>query len=536
MPFATGEETTTMRHRLAPTRPLTAAVLIAALSLPGTMAFPASAQTTGGADVAPAPAAPVAVPAPAPASTPAPAVTAEGATALAKHLDDRLRDYLRTITDGAKVELGGPTMAVVDSDHYAVSLPAVRFDGGAKNTHLEVAGVTMTIKPLADEEFALTVKLPSSMTAMQKGAPAATLTLGSQEISGVWSGAYENLLAVNASLTDMRLQVNEEDMVLSIGALNVTEELKRDAGGLGYSGPMAVALTDFRIEEDEDAILAVGGVTWESIYTGLRMDRWVEMNRAVEAAAAKNAEPDPAKMLSLVEGMFGGMSSRVRISDLTASDYDEDSDEETVVTLKRLGFQGGIEDFDKEKARVSFGYEVDGIGIDPAPVDDSMIPLGSELSLTLREIPSKRLLDVARSLVSPGAAPAAPPVLALMEIMGTAGLTLEIGKADVRMPLGGVSAAGVVRASAEAAMGGEGEVTIKLRGLDAMMAALKPADGSKPDKDTRELLGGLTMLKTMGRPEPGANGATDMVYAIKLTPQGTLLLNGTDMAPLLGMQ
>lgn len=561
-----------MRHRLAPKRVLATATLAAALSLSGAVSTSVVALAAGettpppfGATTPATPATPPAAPpafdatAPAPATpapsasvpavtvapaiappaapTPAPAVSAEGAAQLAKFLDERLKSYLGTLTDGAKVQLSGPTMAVVDGDHYAVSLPVIRFDGDDKGSHFEIPGVSMTVKPLANEEFALTIKLPSSMTALEKGAPVATLTVGSNDISGVWAARFENFVSANVAVKDIRLQANQDDMVMTIGAINATEDLKPDPAG-GYSGPMAMALSDLRIEEEEQAIFTVGAVTWESIYTRLRMERGVELNRLAEAVAEKKAEPDPAKFLSLVEGLFGGASMRVRIDDMMVSDYDEKTEEETVVTLGRLGFHGGIDDFDKEKAKLAFGFEVNGIGIDPAPVNDSMMPLGTDLTISLRDIPSKRLLGLAQSLLTPGAAAtAAPPAIpALMDVLTNAGLTLEIEKGGVKLPLGGVEAAGSVRASAQAAMGGEGEVTFRVRGLDAMMESMKPADGGKPDKETGEILGGLTMLKAMGRPETKPGGVTEMVYAIKLTPQGTFLLNGTDMGPLLGMQ
>lgn len=67
-------------------------------------------------------------------------------------------------------------------------------------------------------------------------------------------------------------------------------------------------------------------------------------------------------------------------------------------------------------------------------------------------------------------------------------------------------------------------------GLDALIAEIQNTTG---DQDAIQM---LTLLQTLGAPAPEADGRSVRTYAFRIDSSGTVLLNGSDIMPLIGMQ
>ena len=76
-----------------------------------------------------------------------------------------------------------------------------------------------------------------------------------------------------------------------------------------------------------------------------------------------------------------------------------------------------------------------------------------------------------------------------------------------------------------------GEIDMVATGLDALIVEIQNTGG---DQDAVQF---LTLLQTLGAQAPDAGGRSVRTYAFRLDAGGTLLLNGSDIMPLIsGMQ
>jgi hypothetical protein len=478
--------------------------------------------------------APIPAPAPvAPAVNAAPAVTMEGALALAKTLGESFA--LLSPAGGGRTPLilSGPPVAMPSGDHYVVALPSLSLRG-QEQERLDFGSVWLTLKPLADGAYAVTVALPGSAVYLEDGDPMAVATIGEQKISGVWSPALMSFLSMEMSLKDLQIAAIFDDFWFGVGALNFTQDLKAETKpGDGWSGPSALALSDVRFDKGEDALLSIGGLTVETVYTRFRLDKIAELMQMGGSAATAGKEPPPSAIFALLKNLMGGTSSRMRLTDVTAHDPDEK--QAVAFDLATLSFGGA--DFDRDLASLNFGMELKGLSFDPAPTADAALPTAGDIKLSLRNLPIGELLKLGEALANNAAIPGGDPAAAALKAAETAKMTLKLESLGVETAALRAHAEGDATPKQSAAMGAVAKARLTLYGVDNLLNELKPKKNKKPDPATADLVGGLTMLKAMGRPEKGKEGKDGkgggLSYTFELTPQGTFLVNDADLAPLL---
>ncbi len=122
----------------------------------------------------------------------------------------------------------------------------------------------------------------------------------------------------------------------------------------------------------------------------------------------------------------------------------------------------------------------------------------------------------------------------LVGAMAEVGSELRIDTLAVNTPATSGTVTGSMRMAANSAYGAVGGATVLLRGLDAAAKALQPKPGQKADKELQSTLGVIAMLQAMGQASKDEAGNDVRSYKIDLTETGQMLLNGADMAPLLG--
>jgi hypothetical protein len=97
----------------------------------------------------------------------------------------------------------------------------------------------------------------------------------------------------------------------------------------------------------------------------------------------------------------------------------------------------------------------------------------------------------------------------------------------ITAPAAEIDLGGALEADAAAALGVVGETELRLIGFDDLIAALNAMP------DAQEAAAGLMMLQLMGRQAQLEDGRTSRDYTLVIDPSGKLLLNGSDLAPLL---
>lgn len=492
------------------------------------VAAAAAAWLAGGTAIAQAPAAGAAA-AVAPA---APAVDAAGAAALAKSLAEFTALWTPPAETGkpASAIISGPPVVMPSGDHYVAVLPSVSLRGD-EGERIDVGSVWLTLRPASNGDFAVTVKLPDSLVVMDDGDPAAVVTVGEQKISGLWSPALSSFLTLDASIANFQVTSVYDDYWFGITSLNMTQDLKPEqAAGQGWSGPSALAATEIRLDKGDETLLNIGEMTAETIYSRFRLDKAAKLMAMGQTAAAGGGDIDPAAAFAMLSQIMGGAASRVRISDVSMIDPES----KQAAAFDLLTINGGAADLDRDLASMEMGFEIKGLSFDPAPADESALPTAADLRLSLRNLPVAALLKLGEAAASGKNAAAGDPAAAALKALDGAKTTLKLESLGAKTSALQGGATGEATASQAAAMGAVAKGKVTLAGVDALIASLQPKKkNAKPDPANADLLGGLTMLKAMGRPEKGADGKPVLAYSLELTSQGVFLLNDTDLAPLL---
>jgi hypothetical protein len=75
----------------------------------------------------------------------------------------------------------------------------------------------------------------------------------------------------------------------------------------------------------------------------------------------------------------------------------------------------------------------------------------------------------------------------------------------------------------------QGQATVRMRGLDELMSALQAAP---PEAGLQDLSAAFLMIKGLARHEEGGSSA----WTITAGPDGSVIVNGTDVSKMLGGQ
>ncbi|HEY0834645.1 MAG TPA: hypothetical protein VGE72_12115, partial [Azospirillum sp.] len=251
-----------------PTSRTLAALLLAASTA---AALPALAQTA-----APNP--------PAAAST---AVSAEGAQALASAIDAGLRTWFPADAMDGTLRWKGTTAAVPTGDHYQVSLPFLSLVN-EEGSRLDVGIIRLAVKPLADGTQQVGISLPPSMPSFEAdGAPEGAMTIGRQQIFGVWAPRFQTFLSLDAAVGAIGVDGAKGQAMLRLAEVLGKVDLKADSPGADtYSGTSSVTLGGLLAHDKKGATVArIGTMAAEATYGKLDLAR---------LAALTGPAPSPA--------------------------------------------------------------------------------------------------------------------------------------------------------------------------------------------------------------------------------------------------
>ncbi|WP_042701930.1 hypothetical protein [Azospirillum sp. B506] len=487
----------------------------------------------------------------------APAVDDAGAKALATSLKNDLPRWFPPPTedgDGIGFEWQGDPTVKPAGDHYDVVLPRLSAED-AEGTLFDIGTILLAVTPKDDSQYGVSITLPSAIKVQNlddkdEYVDAATITIGKQSFTSTWSGALETLLTVDGAFNDLAVTAAGGKGKVSIASMTMVQDLKPEAATGGttlWSGPAAFAFGGLSVQDEKNKeLVKIGGVTAEATYSRVDLTKVSALQKLSEQTAAKGVAPTAAELLPKLQGMFGGITGAMRLSNLSFVNPEDG----TAVSLGQLAFRSGLSDLDQAQSTVSMGLEARDFVMTPSPAPAGFTPRAFEMKLSVAKLPNSALWNAFTELVKAAEAEEAPPpkknakaaptppsseivMQQAMAAMGEAGTELRLDALNLDTPATAGTATGTVKVATQAAFGVTGGATVLLRGIDAAVKAMQPAPGTKPDKETQDLLGGLAMIQALGQAGKDDTGADTRTYKIDITEAGQLLLNGADMTALL---
>ncbi|MFD1626548.1 hypothetical protein [Azospirillum griseum] len=488
-----------------------------------------------------------------------PVVDDAGARALASTLKSGLTRWMPPGTDDSDVSFewdGEPTVKV-SGDHYDIALP--RLAAESDGLRIEVGTVLLSVTPRDGGQFGVSVTLPNKILVQsfdeqeEDYKDAATVTLGRQSFSGVWSAALETMLTMDGTFNDVAVTSPDGKGGLTIGGVVLKQDLKAD-GPTTWSGPSNFAFSNIiATDEKKRDVFKMAGLSVENTYTRADFSRINALQTMAQRVSATGKPPKVAEILPVLRGTIAGFDSRFTLSGLSGTDPSDG----TKIDLGHLSVSTGVAALDQDFSTISAGLSARDFTMTPLAAPVAFVPKTVEVGLSVAKLPNAALWqgvsDLALSMeasaepkpkkgdkAKTAPAPATPlptpdaVIARTMAALVDAGAELRLDALKVETPATTGTATGAMRVAPKSDFGVVGGVTILLKGLDAAAKALQPAPGKKLDKDAQDALGMIGMLQAMGQISKDESGAELRSYKIELTEAGQLLLNGGDMAPLLG--
>jgi hypothetical protein len=513
-----------------PVRRRSSLALSAGLAAALTAAAPALAQTAPAAQ----PPAPAAAPAPAPAAAPVsmavPLLPAgpEGAKEIARQIDELVALSLAPKASGATHDWkGGAPVVTPKDDRYDIATPplTIRWPDGAS---AEVGPATYQAVPQADGTLDLTGTPPQTFTMRSKDKDKERVdtegTIGEIRFSGLWSPAYQALLKADFAANKIELRMPVDGEKATVAGFTLKQALARDSGDL-HSGDGAWTVSGVSVlgkDGKEEFTLAKAAV--EGAMTRVDLAKLMQFRRMT--ATTKPDALTPEKLLAEVRGLLAGFKSRFAVEGVRV----QPSGEPKPFALKAAELRLGVDSLDSDKAGAFLALDVREPSGDFPPDVAPFVPSTTVVSLTARNVPS----DLASQIMAaPGGIESPQASEVLLTALQKTGADVAIDGTSVETPVAAATAKGALKAQAGTAFGGVGKVTLTVRGMDTLMAALKPKPGKKADDDTQGMLAMLTMAQAMGQPGKDEQGRDLRTFDLELDDKGAAKLNGADLSALM---
>jgi hypothetical protein len=497
-------------------------------------------------------AAPSSPPASPPASPNAsPSASPQRAASIARAVEEGLAREFPPGRPGLRLAWDGPVQVVPAGERYELRVPGAALVG-AGGGRLVLGTVRVDLAPGPGDTWAYSVSLPERAQGLDaQGRPAVEARVAARSVSGVWSAGLGRSLSMDASLGGIEVvpvgAPAGDRQALGLRRLSVSQRLEETAPGR-WRWPFELSAEGLRYADSAGRpAAAVDRLSASAATSGVDLARHAAFEEAVRGAEAlfeagdPDAPPTPAeweaiaRLVEQARDLFEEATSEFRAGGLAFRLEDGTSVRAAglVVATRLAGLRSG-------RGAVSQRLALEGLEAAPLPPEIApFLPRDAEIALSADGLPNAALWDALARLARDGRAgdPAAADRFgeAIAAALGAAGTEFRVDGGNLSSPALGAALSGLVRAAPGAALGLVGEADLVLRGLDAALAALAPPPGARPDADAQEFLGMLALLQALGQSGTDSQGRPLRRYAFRLGEDGRPLLNGADMAPLLGL-
>ena len=436
------------------------------------------------------------------------------------------------------VELDGQITVVPDGGLYRVTLPGGRAVVPGEGT-FHFGEIAIDLSPLDNGWYDARWRIPDSYRLEPVYGSPALITIGGQSGTGVFAPEFQTMTSMDAELSDITASAVDEDARLTIDRIAVAIESVEVTSGVydqvstanvdsvrftENGGRNRFELSDLEISvvSDDGRLAELAQFQRESNALTLQMEGANDIDEIGAATAAI------ADLMESMPALLAGVEMETRIGAVTIEDHGD-----------AFRMDGGhltmaLTGLDAARSEFALGLGSDGISISD-PDLDRLFPNEAALRLALTELPNSELVELGiGTMRSMGTTDPTMAMLmasgGLQQALTTANSTVEIGPIRIASDIASIDLEGVLRPDATSPFGVVGEADMVATGLDTMIAELQ-ATGGDP-----ELIQVLTLMQTLGAQAPDADGRTVRTYAFQLDSTGTVLLNGADIMPLLGMQ
>ncbi len=433
------------------------------------------------------------------------------------------------------LELDGQIAVVPDGGLYRVTLPAGRAIIPAEGqVHFDEATIDLT--PLDNGWYSAAWRIPASYRIEPDYGSPGLITIGDQSGTGVFAPEFQTMMTMDAVLSAITVSFVDNDTRLTVDRLSAIADSTEVAPGVfdqrsrnridgvrfsANAGRNIVEVSDLEVTAmgDDGRLAELAEFQRRSNALTLQMEGSSGSEPLGSAATAF------ADLLESMPTLLAGAEMETRVGAVSIRDHGDE------FRMEGGTFTMSMDGLDEDKSMLDLGFGIDGMRISD-PDFARLFPHETRFRIGLTDLPNTALVQLGvgtmRSLGTTD--PAMAMLMAsggLQQALTTANSTLEIGPIRIASDIASIDLEGVLRPDAASPYGVVGEADMVATGLDTLITELQ-------NTGEQDLIQALTLLQTLGAQAPDADGRSVRTYAFRLDSAGTLLLNGSDIMPLIG--
>ncbi len=456
-----------------------------------------------------------------------------GADALAAALSDGLVRWFPPTGPGVRYQWDG-TLAVAEAgEGYTATLPALTaIEPDGSRTEIGVLTLGLVPTGTGNTEVALIVPGTVAMVAAD-GSPVADVTVDERSVTGLWVGAIETLVRLDAEFGGVSVVSHLDASAVRLDRLTITTALEEGPSGR-WSGPTRVALDGLAMTDAAGKpALSVGIAAIDAVVQGLDLARTAVLEETVKALPSDSVI-GTRRWLATVQGLVDGAEGTLTIADLSTVTPEDGS----VTSIARAELGLGLRALNDGRGTLELRYLNDGFTVTPPPATQTFTPEHASLRLSAVGLPNADLWRAIETWTT--SAVTAGPAAGLMfgrqiaAALSAAGSRLVFESVRFASPDLTAEMAGAAKFDMAAPLGATAKFDLTVQGIDAAIAALEPKPGQPLDDSTQTTLALIGMLEALGIPGTDAEGRATRSFQIEADRKGRLTLNGADLSLLLG--
>lgn len=454
----------------------------------------------------------------------------------------------------------GEVMVEPSDSYFAITLPhmtAVAADKAKVNLGMISVNAVPGDKPL---EWKMTVAMPTPITLTgPDGKQSATISFGSQNFIGVFHETFRNFVRLNAKYGNIVFHDTVENVKITIPESSAVYDLKEDANKL-WSGPMVISAKDVQS--------FFGNSGTSSKIAGIRLDMSIkdyspeqalaysEQMQALVESYDSGDQPSVSgehfkglfnTLANLIGSVWDGFGMKFTLTGIESSRPASADKAASTLKIGNLSFGLKADGFKSSKVSLNNTLNLTQLSITPPNKDmGKLAPTDINIDITFKNLPYKEIVELGRSSIemsqqSPEAANMAKmsAMMTLPQLLTTAGSSVNV----VNTYAGGTSYNVLVNGSAQAdikaLMGATGKTRVEIFGIETLISYVNegindPTTPADKKKSMQEMLQTLTVMQMVGQQGKNAKEQDIRYYDLELTADGKTLLNGADLATVMG--
>lgn len=463
----------------------------------------------------------------------APAAAAETSTSAtddpqqqqAKNFIEKLLSSLTMQTMGLEVE-GGFIIdrdyeLVQDGDAYTTTLDEAAF--AVEELRIDFGPITIGVAPVDDDTSNVSMRFGDTIKGQEGGQELFSLSIGEQDISGLWSEKAQNFLDANSQLQNLKLIIAGEDFNADVGSLGITQKIALGDDDT-WNQEQNLAVSNILLSGEGNSV-SLDDISGQFSMSGRNYSRLINIGEEIQTMVESSigADEPPAELFDFIGeifALFDGYSF-----DLSAQNLDVSSGGMPIGTASRIGLSSDLAAAENNTSRFTYKMDMSGFDTQMAPLPPNVLPRETKLEIALSQIPDqviKRFIEI--GMGSEKLAEEEKDAYFQQQFMAlimSSALQFDIIDSFIAAEATRLDLSAHAEVNQQSAVGGTGSVSLKVENMQTLI----DITGAAQQPSIAPVLAMITAFSDRTEQD----GKTVDNFDLEFTAEGKLMLNGKDI-------